>query len=139
MGPGADGPAEPALLRAIHHPNGISSVLELHGECDASNRGTLRDAISAALTNHPGALVIDISRLTFCDGGCARDLLAVATWRRVGMTEAHGTVGQVLELLDSQLNLRVDWAAQPLPTIPRDGEPHSPVSRDAPPRREAEQ
>lgn len=116
MDPGADGHAEIGLLRALHHRNGITAVLELHGECDYTTRPTLRTALGVALNGEPESLVIDLDQLTLCDAACAQDLLAVARLRSVGLARAHGVVARVLDLLDPMPSLLAVWAQRPLPT-----------------------
>ena len=139
MDPGADGHAETSLLRALHYTNGVTSVLELHGEADSSSRPTLREAISGALRSHPGALVINLDQLSFCDGGCAQDLLGVARLRRVGVAGAHGTVKRVLDLLDPTPHVSVDWVPPPIRTGLHRDRSGSPVGRDAPSGRDIQQ
>ena len=122
MEPGFDGHAGASPLRALLYPNGITSVLELHGEGDISTRAALRALLTDALDHHPEVLVIDLQGLGFCDAGCAQDLLAVARLRRVGLARAHGVVAKVLNLVDPAPDLGVYWASRP-PALSEPGPP----------------
>jgi len=114
MEPGSDGHAGASPLRALLYPNGITSVLELHGDGDISTRATLRELLTDAFKHHPQVLVIDLHGLGFCDAGCAQDLLTVARLRCVGLARARGVVAKVLNLVDPAPNLGVYWASRPL-------------------------
>jgi anti-anti-sigma factor len=78
--------------------------IHLQGEVDLSNREQLRKALDAADLDDTAVLHVDLHRLTFCDTGGCRLLVAFGRRaRRAGRTvQVHGatpTIGKVMQLL----------------------------------------
>jgi len=96
---------EPSRLLQVTVTFGAEETwLHLQGEVDLSNREQLRKALAAAGTGDNIALHVDISRLTFCDtGGCRLLVAAQHQARRSGRTvQVHGaspTIAKVMRLL----------------------------------------
>ncbi|MFF3006764.1 STAS domain-containing protein [Kitasatospora sp. NPDC057940] len=59
--------ADPALRITTADLAGYTSVVCLEGEVDLGQRGLLQDALACALENGLQRLVVDLSRLVFCD------------------------------------------------------------------------
>ncbi|MFB6887743.1 STAS domain-containing protein [Kitasatospora sp. NPDC056327] len=70
--------ARTPLLRVTtaHLPDG-AEVVHLDGTVDYDQRDYLHDALDRALAEKPPLLVIDLSRLLFCDSTCLNELLRV--------------------------------------------------------------
>ena len=88
-------------LRVSRHDHGGARVLELHGECDLATQSLLQRALAQALSargHRP--LILDLSRLEFCDVGCTRMVCEASRQGRVALAGASGIVGKLVGLLD---------------------------------------
>ncbi|MGW7268499.1 STAS domain-containing protein [Streptomyces sp. NPDC054842] len=100
---------------------GGSTVIAVRGEVDMDNAGQLEEAITSAARARPGAVVLDLSEVTFADSTTVNILLrcygALGTRLRpaalsaymdrlltiTGVSEAlsvYGTVAEALEAVD---------------------------------------
>ncbi|WP_404953490.1 STAS domain-containing protein [Streptomyces sp. 147326] len=73
------------------------------GEIDFDNAGILRDALLTALVSHRGTLLLDLSRVTFCDCAGLNVLLAARAaaqraGRRLRITQTGRPVERLLDL-----------------------------------------
>ena len=88
-------------LTVTHHDSGAVWVVKLVGEADLSTQTTLESALSRALSMKRDTVVVDVSRLTFCDATCACALLdANRAGRRLVVAGHTGIVSRVFQLLD---------------------------------------
>ena len=105
------GAAEP-LVWARRHDSGRSTVLSLCGEYDLATRGQLQVALAHALSGGvEDVLILDLSRLDFCDVGCARLICDASRAGHVVVTGMSATLGRMLDLLDPDLRLARSGAA----------------------------
>jgi sigma-B regulation protein RsbU (phosphoserine phosphatase) len=78
---------------------GTIRVLELTGECDLASRPALVAGLAAATSAGPAALVVDFSKVTYCDASSAGLLIALAGRVPVVLAGATGASARVLDLL----------------------------------------
>jgi STAS domain len=83
-------------LQAKHSDHGRLWVLELVGEADLATCELLEAELDIATGMDRDRLVLDLTRLRFCDVHCARMILAAAST----VAGATGPVGRVFEFLD---------------------------------------
>lgn len=95
----ADG-VGPTLLRARHYDLGTFRVLELAGECDLATSEEFRTELADALAAEPVALIVDLTRVGFCDSNCAWRILDAAHHARLAAVGLGGVAGLVFDLLD---------------------------------------
>ncbi|MGA8979128.1 MAG: STAS domain-containing protein [Pedococcus sp.] len=88
------------MLSANHHDRGKVWVLTLTGESDLASRDLLARELETAENRHRERLVLDVSRLRFCDAASVELILGAARRTWVGMTGATASVARVFELLD---------------------------------------
>ncbi len=95
--------------------DGPVAVIVLEGELDLAVTVPLDKAVTAALTDGFRSLVLDVSRLSFCDScGLGAIMRAhretLARGGKLQVAGAQGAVGRLLEVtaLDSVLTLRAD-------------------------------
>lgn len=97
-------------------------VLDIAGECDMSTEADLRTALDEAPTAESGALILDLSRLAFCDGACAAIILAAGQGTDLVVTGAAGVTARVFDVLDPTETVprhhSVDTAAWSLSELP---------------------
>ncbi|HET6668315.1 MAG TPA: STAS domain-containing protein [Intrasporangium sp.] len=93
-------PSPPTPLTARRYERGRYQVLELSGEGDLATGETLRTEIDQALSQRPPALIVDLTRVSFCDGHCARLILRAARHSPVVTVGLAGAAALVFELLD---------------------------------------
>ena len=90
----------PNLLTVTHRDEGSVWVVELAGEADLSTQSTVERALNLALTHHRTAVVVDVSRLTFCDSTCVSALLDANREGCLVLAGDQGIVSRVFDLLD---------------------------------------
>lgn len=92
----------PEPFAATLHDHSAGWALELSGECDLLSleqlRSTLADAESVARGG--GRLLVDVSRLTFCDARSAGLILETTRAVRSPPVGARGIVKRVLDLTE---------------------------------------
>ena len=88
------------MLRVRHDDCGAVWVLTLVGESDLASRDVLAHELEAAENRHRERLVLDVSRLLFCDAASVELIVGAARRTWVGMTGATTSVRRVFELLD---------------------------------------
>ncbi|MEO5981398.1 MAG: STAS domain-containing protein [Pedococcus sp.] len=88
------------MLRADHHDLGTVWVLALSGESDLASRDVLTQELYAAEGRQRERLVLDLSRLSFCDAASVQLFLGAARRSWVGRTGATVCVSRVFELMD---------------------------------------
>lgn len=82
---------ETAILNCRSYSLERVEVLELVGVCDLATREVLRHTVTGALEPAPKALVVDLSRVEFCDAGSAAVFLTAGRrtpWSSSGRTES---------------------------------------------------
>jgi anti-anti-sigma factor len=89
-------------LSAVHYDDGAVWVVELFGEADVSTRRTLEEALTRGLSRGRGAMLLDVSHLTFCDAACVGAVLDANTDGGVVLAGASGSVSRVFEILDPE-------------------------------------
>jgi hypothetical protein len=117
--------SEPCLpLLVIRYDRGGTRVLELSGECDLATRQQLENALAQALsTRDLDPLVLDLSRLEFCDVGCTWLVCEASRQGRVALAAPAGIVGKVVGLLDPAHRVpRYDDVNDALASFAADGE-----------------
>lgn len=92
-------PASSSPLRLRSRDSGSTRVLTLAGECDLATRDALGAGLADAMSGNPGALVVDLTDVSFCDAACAGMLLAVARQIPVGLVKPTRIVARSLDLL----------------------------------------
>ena len=94
--------AVPEPFRANLHHESVTWVLELSGECDLASVGALRASLADAEDAARGGagLVLDVSRLTYCDVRSAGLILQTSTAVRTLPSGADGIVKRVFDLTD---------------------------------------
>lgn len=90
------------MLRARHDDCGAVWVLTLIGESDLASRDVLSAELASAENRHRERLVLDVSRLRFCDAATVELILEAGRRTWVGLRGATASVGRVFELLDPQ-------------------------------------
>ncbi len=94
-------------------------VLALDGECDIATRDELRRGLDEALAERRTALIVDLSCLSFCDGGSAALVLVAARANTLLLVGPNGIPLRVFDLLDPAGKIpryaTVDDAANDLP------------------------
>lgn len=83
--------------------NGDQVGLAVTGELDLATGPSLEQAALALLAGHPGLLVLDLRKVTFCDSSGIASLLRIEraarrTDSRLQLRNVHGLVRQVLDL-----------------------------------------
>ncbi len=91
---------ETAILNCRSYSLERVEVLELVGVCDLATREVLRHTVTGALEPAPKALVVDLSRVEFCDAGSAAVFLTAGRRTPLVLIGAHGIVNRVFDLLD---------------------------------------
>ncbi len=85
---------------------GRSTVLSLCGECDLATRGQLQVELTRALSGRAeDLLILDLSRLGFCDLGCARLICAASHAGHVVVTGMSASMSKMFDMLDPGLTL----------------------------------
>jgi anti-anti-sigma factor len=110
-------------------PRGPDVVVRAAGELDISTAPLLLDAVECAVDGvHPPAMVLDLTRLRFCDASGLR--VVVATWRRIHqargrmtvVVEPDGPVARILKVTDMNrlllIRSRVEGATNEGPEQP---------------------
>ncbi len=93
--------AAPHLMWPRRHDRGRSTVLSLSGECDLSTRFQLQVALTRAVSSSDeDVLIVDLSRLEFCDVSCARLICDASRAGHVVVTGMSASVGRMFDLLD---------------------------------------
>ncbi len=83
------------------HARGRSTILSLCGECDLATRGQLQVALTQALAGGvEHLLILDLSRLDFCDLSSARLIYEASRADRVVVTGMSASVARMFDLLD---------------------------------------
>ncbi len=91
---------DPRNLEARRYDVGPIEVLELVGELDLATCDLLRDVLTESLAGRPDGLVVDLTRVGFCDVGCCRIVLRARDQTRVALVGLAGTVRRLFDLLD---------------------------------------
>ena len=90
-----------ATLQTQHLDRGPDGVLVLSGEADLATRTMLREALAEAVAMNRERLIVDVTRLRFCDVQSAHLILTAGGTSPVHVTGSAGTVKRVLDLVDS--------------------------------------
>lgn len=96
-------PSPAVALTVTHHDEGPVWVMSLVGEADISNRDGLLEGLTHALSMKRDVVVVDVSGLEFCDGGCVATVLDANSDPHVSnlvLVGAHGVVRRIFDLLD---------------------------------------
>ena len=99
-----------ATLRTQHLDRGPDGVLVLSGEADLATRTMLREALAEAVAMNRERLIVDVTRLRFCDVQSAHLILRAGGTTPVHVTGSAGTVKRVLDLVDSLQRVPRDLA-----------------------------
>ena len=99
-----------ATLRTQHLDRGPDGVLVLSGEADLATRTMLREALAEAVAMNRERLIVDVTRLRFCDVQSAHLILRADGTTPVHVTGSAGTVKRVLDLVDSLQRVPRDLA-----------------------------
>ena len=91
--------ADRVVLEATTFDLGPCRVLALSGECDLATRHVLLGALDAGLAGNL-VLLVDLSRVAFCDADCAARILDSARSHPLALLGLTGTVRRVFDLLD---------------------------------------
>lgn len=89
-----------ATLWARHRDEGASWLLELSGEADCATRDLLRRELGRMAASGRDDTVVDVTRLTFCDGNSAHLILTSRRPMPVTLSGATGSVKRVFDLVD---------------------------------------
>ncbi|MFD9407063.1 STAS domain-containing protein [Streptomyces sp. NPDC059989] len=96
---------EAAGLEVVVTPGSPSGTVRVRvsGEIDFDDAALLREALQTALVSHRGTLLLDLSRVTFCDCAGLNVLLAasaaaLSAGRRMRITRAGRAVERLLDL-----------------------------------------
>ncbi len=92
-------------LDARRYDEGPVRVLELFGECDLATGEVLRAALTDALSSHPATLVLDLSRVEFCDVSCAGLVFSAGQHTEVVLAGLAGVVRRLFDVLDPDQQL----------------------------------
>ncbi len=88
------------------HARGRSTILSLCGECDLATRGQLQVEFTQALAGGvEHLLILDLSRLDFCDLGSARLIYEASHADRVVVTGMSASMSKMFDMLDPDLTL----------------------------------
>lgn len=79
---------------------GHTNVLELVGECDVATVAYLRQTVVGALGQDHAALIVDLTRVPFCDAASAAVLLWAGQRTQVALVGMKGIVARVFQILD---------------------------------------
>ena len=113
--------ARPLLFRSCYRL-GAFRVLELSGDCDIATAQALRDELAQQLVDQHQGLIVDMSRVSFCDGASASAILTAGSGRRLAVVGVTGTPGRVFDILDPTEQVpryrSVDAAAWSLSGLP---------------------
>ncbi|QGN58910.1 STAS domain-containing protein [Nostocoides sp. HKS02] len=90
----------PSPLRATHADHGPVWVVDLLGEADLATWDILQEELDRAARMDRDKVVLDLSRLRFCDVHCAQLILAAGATTRLAIAGASGPVRRVFEVLD---------------------------------------
>lgn len=90
----------PAQFGSRHYDLNRCRVLELCGEFDLATEPELRAGLELALASGPAALIVDLTRVGFCDVGCARMILAAARRTYTAVVGLSGAAALVFNLID---------------------------------------
>jgi len=109
---------------------GQVAVASLPVEIDLANAGQVREDLLSVLNRGPAALVVDMSRTTFCDSAGVNALVraykrACASGARMRLVVATPAVQRVLAItgVDSLIGLYPSVAAALADQSPRSGKP----------------
>jgi hypothetical protein len=75
-------------------------VLALSGEADLATHAVLEGGLAEAAQMKREKLILDVTRLRFCDVGCAELILTTAQTTPLALAGATGIVRRVFEFLD---------------------------------------
>jgi STAS domain len=75
-------------------------VLQLTGEADLATRSMFEEELAEAVAMHRERVVLDVTRLRFCDVGSAELVLTTARTTPISLAGAAGPVKRVFEMLD---------------------------------------
>jgi anti-anti-sigma regulatory factor len=103
-------------LQARHRSDGPSWILELSGEADTATSGVVRAFVSHMGTITDQDIVVDVSRLRFCDVASAHLIMTSQGTRPVTVWGATGSVKRVFDLLDAIQRERIPRFLPPIPT-----------------------
>jgi anti-anti-sigma factor len=87
-------------LDAYRYDEGPIRVLELYGECDLATGEVLRTALTDALSSNPTMLVLDLTKLEFCDASCAGLVFNAGQQTKVVLAGLAGVVRRLFDVLD---------------------------------------
>lgn len=90
-----------ATLQVRHRSDGPSWVLEMSGEADIATSPMVRVVVAHMATIVDRNIVVDVSKLTFCDVASAHLILTSRRTMPVTVWGATGPVKRVFDLLDS--------------------------------------
>lgn len=90
----------PEPLRATHADHGPVWVVDLLGEADLATWDLLEQELDRAARMDRDKVVLNLTRLRFCDVHCAQLILAAATTTQLIIAGASGPVRRVFEVLD---------------------------------------
>lgn len=99
-------------LTARHLDEGPCWVLELSGEADVVTLGVLRAELAHAVAMNHERVVVELSRLRFCDVQSAHSILAASRATPITVRGATGSVRRTFDLLGS-LQQRSGYGAVP--------------------------
>lgn len=113
--------AQPLLGLSGYHL-GAFRVVELSGDCDISTARALGDGLAQELVDPDRTVIVDMSRVSFCDGESAARILTAGGGRRLAVVGVRGTTRRVFDLLDPTEQVpryrSVDAAAWSLSGLP---------------------
>jgi anti-sigma B factor antagonist len=95
----------PTQLDARRYDQGPVRVLELFGECDLVTGEVLRAALADALSTRPKMLVLDLSRVEFCDAAGAGLVFSASQHTRVALARLAGVVRRLFDVHDPDQQL----------------------------------
>ena len=91
--------ARPLLCLSGYHLAAFR-VVELSGDCDISTEQALRDGLAQAPGDPDRGLIVDMSRVSFCDGESAATILVAESDRRLAVVGVSGATRRVFDVLD---------------------------------------
>ena len=101
---------------------GSFRVVELSGDCDIATVQALRDGLARERGGPDRGLIVDMSRVSFCDGESAATILVAGTDRRLAVVGVSGITRRVFDVLDPTEQVpryrSVDAAAWSLSGLP---------------------
>jgi len=83
--------ARPLLSLSGYHLAAFQ-VVELSGDCDIATARALRDGLAQALDDPDRGLIVDMSRVSFCDGESAATILVAGSGRRLAVVGVSGVI-----------------------------------------------